>query len=124
MAAAVKKAAKDFTSDLKRKNPSSSSSSSSSAPKSRKKAKSGASESSRIDSESVSDALSFRANVVPAGYKAKPHEVLKSFDESAGGQSLVAQAEGFYKRGSQICIENGPDWEGIHRYKTAVCKWA
>jgi hypothetical protein len=121
MAAALKKAANNSNSSLKRKNPSSSSSS---TPKSSKKAKSGASESSRIDSESVTDAPSFNANVVPAGYKAKPHEVLKTFDESVDSQSLVAQAEGFYKKGSQICIENGADWEGMTRYKAAVCEWA
>ena len=122
MAETLKKVAKDLTSTLKRKAPASSAST---TPKPKKKSKSQpqTSESSRLDTESVADAPSFNANVVPSTYKAKANEVLRTFDEAAESQSLVAQAEGFYKRGSQICIDNGADWDGMHRYKAAVCEY-
>jgi hypothetical protein len=79
-------------------------------------------DSSRLDSESVTGAPSFNARIVSNTYRPKPTEVLKTFDEVADGQSLVSQAQGFYRSGSRICIENGQEWDAMHRYKTAVCK--
>lgn len=93
----------------------------STTPQSNKKRKK-TSQSPRIDSESVADVPSFNANVVPSSHKPKPGEVLKTFDEVAEDQSLVSQAEGFYKQASKICVDNGHDWDALNRYKTAVCK--
>ena len=117
MAAAVKQLA-DSLNKLKRK------ATTTATPQTNKKPKK-VSESPRLDSESVADTAdipNFNANVVPANHKPKPGQVLKSFDEVADKQSLVSQAEGFYKKASRICIENGNDWDALARYKTAVCK--
>ncbi|KIW07454.1 uncharacterized protein PV09_01426 [Verruconis gallopava] len=89
-----------------------------STPSSSKKSKS--LHSPRPSSEPVSDIPSFEANVVPYNYKPKPDEVLKSFDDIAAGQSLVYQAEGFFKAASRVCIKNGHDWDALTRYKKAV----
>ena len=112
MASAVKK----MMTSLKRK------SDALTTPLPNKKSKVAPSESSRLDSESVSGAPTFNANVVPSTYKPKKGEIVKDFNDFAEGQSLVSQAHDFYKSASKIAIENGAEWEGMHRYKTAVCK--
>lgn len=80
------------------------------------------SDSSRLDSESISGAPTFNAKIVSSSYRPKPTEVLKTFDAIADGQSLVSQAQVFYRSASRICIENGNEWDAMHRYKTAVCE--
>ena len=83
MASAVKK----VFANLKRK-----SADAPTTPQATKKTKTTPSNSSRVDSESVSGAPTFDAKVVPATYKPKQSEVLKRFDEIAEEQSLVSQA--------------------------------
>jgi hypothetical protein len=79
-------------------------------------------DSSQSSSEPMSDDVSFQAYVVPSDYRANSEEVLKGFDEIAHGQSLVSQAEEFYKNESKVCVKNGPNWDSLSRYRTAVCK--
>jgi hypothetical protein len=91
-------------------------------PKSSKKGRPRTADSSHLDVQWVGDDVSYNANVVPSTYKPRAGERLRDFYDSTVSHSLVAQADGFFNRASQIAITDGADWESMPRFKRAVCK--